>query len=79
MGEFVIPYPSESEQREISAFLDKKCNQVNALIENVQAQIEKLKAYKQSVITEVVIKGLDPTVPMKDSGVDRLDRIPMPD
>lgn len=77
MGEFVIPYPSESEQREISAFLDKKCNQVNALIENVQAQIEKLKAYKQSVITEVVIKGLDPTVPMKDSGVDRLDRIPM--
>lgn len=52
MGEFVIPYPSESEQREISAFLDKKCNQVNALIANVQAQIEKLKAYKQSVITE---------------------------
>lgn len=76
MGEFVIPYPSESEQREISAFLDKKCNQVNALIENVQAQIEKLKAYKQSVITEVVIKGLDPTVPMKDSGVEWISEIP---
>lgn len=76
MGEFVIPYPSESEQREISAFLDKKCNQVNALIENVQAQIEKLKAYKQSLITEVVTKGLDPTVPMKDSGVEWISEIP---
>lgn len=76
MGEFVIPYPSESEQREISAFLDKKCNQVNALIENVQAQIEKLRAYRQSVITEVVIKGLDPTVPMKDSGVEWIGEIP---
>lgn len=76
MGEFVIPYPSESEQRGISAFLDKKCNQVNALIENVQAQIEKLRAYRQSVITEVVIKGLDPTVPMKDSGVEWIGEIP---
>lgn len=76
MGEFVIPYPSESEQRGISAFLDKKCNQVNALIENVQAQIEKLRAYRQSVITEVVIKGLDPTVPMKDSGDEWIGEIP---
>lgn len=75
MGEFVIPYPSESEQREISAFLDKKCNQVNALIENVQAQIEKLKDYKQSVITEVVTKGLDPAVPMKDSGIEWIGKI----
>lgn len=77
MGEFVIPYPSESEQREISAFLDKKCNQVNALIENVQAQIEKLKAYKQSLITEVVTKGLDTIVPTKDSGVEWIGEIPV--
>ena len=43
---------------------------------NVQTQIEKLKSYKQSLITEVVIKGLDPTAPMKDSGVEWIGEIP---
>jgi type I restriction enzyme S subunit len=70
MGEFLMPYPEELEQRTICAFLDGKRSQIDTLIANVQAQIEKLKAYKQSVITEVVTKGLDPTVPMKDSGVE---------
>ena len=42
----------------------------------MQAQIEKLEAYKQSLITEVVTKGLDPTVPMKDSGVEWIGNIP---
>lgn len=64
------------EQMKIVQLLDKKCAQVDALIANVQAQIEKLKAYKQSVITEVVTKGLDPTVPMKDSGVEWIGEIP---
>lgn len=76
MGEFLVPYPDEAEQRRICAFLDKKCTQVDTLIANVHAQIEKLKDYKQSLITEVVTKGLDPNVPMKDSGVDYLGRIP---
>lgn len=76
MGEFLVPYPDEAEQRRICTFLDKKCTQVDSLIANVQAQIEKLKAYKQSVITEVVTKGLDPTVPMKDSGVEWVGNIP---
>lgn len=61
---------------EIVKFLDKQCAGVNALISNVQAQIEKLKAYKQSLITEVVTKGLDPNVPMKDSGVEWIGEIP---
>lgn len=61
---------------EIVAYLDDKCAQVNTLIANVQAQIEKLKAYKQSLITEVVTKGLDPTVPMKDSVVEWIGVIP---
>lgn len=76
MGEFLVPYPDEAEQRRICAFLDKKCTQVDTLIANVHAQIEKLKAYKQSVITEVVTKGLDPSVPMKDSGVAWIGEIP---
>lgn len=61
---------------EIVKFLDKQCASVNTLISNVQAQIEKLKAYKQSLITEVVTKGLDPNVPMKDSGVEWIGEIP---
>lgn len=76
MGEFVIPYPSEEEQKTIAKFLDENLAKVDTLIANVQAQIEKLKAYKQSLITEVVTKGLDPTVPMKDSGVEWIGEIP---
>lgn len=64
-----LPVIPIAEQIAIAEILDQKCSQVDALIANVQAQIEKLKAYKQSVITEVVTKGLDPSVPMKDSGI----------
>ena len=56
--------------------IDAQLYKVDTLISNVQAQIEKLKAYKQSVITEVVIKGLDPTVPMKDSELLWFGNIP---
>lgn len=71
-----IPWPDCIEQIKIADFLDKKCLQVDTLISNVQTQIEKLKAYKQSLITEVVTKSLDPTVPMKDSGVEWIGEIP---
>ncbi len=75
-GNFALPYPDYQIQIEISNYLDGKCAQVDTLIANVEAQIEKLKAYKQSLITEVVTKGLDPTVPMKDSGVEWIGEIP---
>lgn len=71
-----MAFPPFDEQARIVSFLDQKSIQVDTLIANVQNQIEKLKAYKQSVITEVVIKGLDPTVPMKDSAVDWIGDIP---
>lgn len=71
------PVPPLAEQRRISDFLSQKESKVDALISNVQAQIEKLKAYKQSLITEVVTKGLDPNVPMKDSGVEWIGEIPV--
>lgn len=71
-----MAFPPFDEQARIVSFLDQKSFQVDTLIANVQNQIEKLKAYKQSVITEVVIKGLDPTVPMKDSAVDWIGDIP---
>ena len=66
----------EGQQSIITHYLDQKCEQVDTLIANVQAQIEKLKAYKQSLITEVVLNGLDPIMPMKDSGVEWMGIIP---
>lgn len=65
-----IVFPPMEVQQAIAEYLDKKCAMVERLIENQRGQIEKLKEYKQSVITEAVTKGLDPTVPMKHSGVD---------
>lgn len=67
---------SISDQQKIAAHLDRKCTQIDALISNAQQQIEKLKAYKQSIITETVTKGLDPDVAMKDSGVEWIREIP---
>ena len=71
-----VPVPPVLEQQRIVAAIDEKVGKVDSLIANVQAQIEKLKTYKQSVITEVVTKGLDHTVPMKDSGIGWIGEIP---
>lgn len=76
LGAVPTALPSIEEQHRIVAFLDKKCSQVDDLIYNVQTQIDKLKHYKQSLITEVVTKGLDATVTMKDSGVEWIGKIP---
>ncbi len=68
--------PKKSEQRRIADYLDRKCSQIDAIIARQQEVIEKLKAYKLSVITEAVTKGLNPDVPMKDSGVEWIGEIP---
>lgn len=65
-----IPCPPVELQRKIVDEIAAKVSKVDALIANQQAQIEKLKQYKQSLITEVVTKGLNPDAPMKDSGVE---------
>ena len=67
---YEIPFPSLLEQKRIVDELNQKCSEVDALIANEEKQIEKLKEYKQSLITEVVTKGLDPDAHMKDSGVE---------
>ena len=71
-----VPLPCLQEQEILARLLDLRRTKVDTLIQNVQTQIEKLKTYKQSLITEVVTKGLDPTVPMKDSGVEWIGEIP---
>lgn len=68
--------PKKSEQRRIFDYLDRKCSQIDSIIAKQQEVIEKLKEYKLSVITEAVTKGLNPDVPMKDSGVECIGCIP---
>ena len=72
----LIPVPPIDQQHRIANYLDRKCSQIDAIIAQQQEVIEKLKAYKLSVITEVVTKGLNPNVPMKDSGVEWIGAIP---
>lgn len=73
---FPIVAPSFKEQSRIADYLDEKCGEIDRYIEKQQQIIEKLKAYKQAVITEAVTKGLDPTVPMKDSSIEWIGEIP---
>ena len=67
--------PKKVEQHRIADYLDRKCSQIDAIIAWQQEVIEKLKTYKLSVITEAVTKGLNPDVPMKDSGIPWLGNI----
>ena len=68
--------PPIDEQRKIADFLDVKCAEVDALVVDIQAQIDTLEKYKRSVITEAVTKGLNPDVEMKDSGIQWIGMMP---
>lgn len=72
-----ISHPDDlGEQHKIACFLDRKIGQIDNLISNQEKQIEKLKEYRQAIITKAVTKGLDPNVPMKDSGIEWIGKIP---
>lgn len=73
---FPIVSPDFKTQKRIADFLDDKCGKIDRYIEKQQKIINKLKEYKQAVITEAVTKGLDPDVPMKDSGIEWIGMIP---
>lgn len=68
--------PALEEQKKIADFLDGKCAEIDELVQTEEKMIEELKAYKQSVITEAVTKGLNPSAPMKDSGIEWIGKIP---
>ncbi|HHK6149206.1 TPA: restriction endonuclease subunit S, partial [Edwardsiella piscicida] len=74
----VIPFvlPSEEEQSLIANFLGKKTAQIDDAIAIKEQQISLLKERKQIIIQQAVTQGLDPNVPMKDSGVDWIGKIP---
>lgn len=71
-----VPVPTWHEQIQIARFLDHETARIDALIEEQQRLIELLKEKRQAVISHSVTKGLDPTVPMKDSGVEWLGEVP---
>lgn len=71
----LIPIPPIEQQCRIADYLDRKCSQIDSIIAKQQEVIEKLKEYKLSVITEAVTKGLNPDVPMKDSGIEWIGKI----
>lgn len=71
---FVVP--SIDEQQAIAAWLDEKTAEVDGLIADIERSIELLREYRTSVISEAVTKGLDPNVPMKDSGIEWIGEIP---
>lgn len=75
MKKITIPMPDLNEQEKIAAFLDTKCSEIDALTMGIQAEIETLEEYKQSVITEAVTRGLNPNVKMKDSNIFYLGKI----
>lgn len=73
----IIAYPPTiEEQNAIVAYLDKKCAEIDELVTRRQAIIERLKELKQSIIADAVTKGLNPDVPMMDSGIDWLGEVP---
>ena len=69
-------FPPVSEQQRIADYLDEKCGEIDSLIGLQEHMIEKLKAYKQSVITEAVTKGLDHNAKLVSSGIDWIGEIP---
>ena len=73
-----LPYldVSHNEQQAIADFLDKECAQIDSIAADLEKQIALLQQYKKSLITETVTKGLDKSVPMKDSGVEWIGEIP---
>ena len=75
-GGLFISVASPKEQIWIADYLDAKCAEIDALTADIQAQIDTLEQYKRSVITEVVTKGLNPDVEMKDSGIEWVGMIP---
>lgn len=75
-NEQILPNPPLEEQQIIASFLDRKCAEIDAVIEKTKATIEEYKKLKQSVITEAVTKGIRGDRPMKDSGIEWIGEIP---
>lgn len=75
-NEVTILQPPRDEQRIIARFLDLKTAEIDALIEKLQREVELLERYRRELIVHTVTRGLDPDVPMRDSGVEWIGEAP---
>lgn len=75
-AKLMVYSPSDIEQQRIAEFLDRACGKIDGLKADIQAQIDTLEQYKRSVITEAVTHGLNPSAPMKDSGIPWVGKTP---
>ncbi|WP_288797126.1 restriction endonuclease subunit S [uncultured Alistipes sp.] len=75
-GNCLLPVPSPSEQRQIVAYLDYKSNKINERICQRERELQTISELKQAEIATVVTRGLVPNVPMKESGIEWLGKIP---
>ena len=73
---FRAPFPPIEEQTAIATFLDRETAKIDALVAEQEKLIGLLQEKRQAVISHAVTKGLDPNVPMKDSGVEWLGEVP---
>ena len=73
---FPCVVPGIQEQQAIADFLDKECAQIDSIATDLEKQIALLQQYKKALITETVSKGLDKSVPVKDSGIEWIGKIP---
>ena len=76
MKKISVPHPDTKTQEKIANYLNNACSKIDAVSADIQEQIRVLEEYKKSVISETVTKGLDKSVPMKDSGIDWIGEIP---
>ena len=76
VGEALLPLPPLAEQRVIAAFLDRETARIDKLVEKNRLLTERLAEYRTAMITRAVTRGLDPSVPLKPSGVEWLGDIP---
>lgn len=76
LNEVILPFIPFTEQQKILEFLDKKTEIIDRLISTKERKIELIKEQRTSIINQVITKGLDPNVKMKDSGVEWIGKIP---
>ena len=68
--------PPFEQQCKIADYLDIKCNKIDSLVSDINAEIDILENYKKTVIVEAVTKGLDSNIQMKDCGIEYVGDIP---
>ncbi|QCW28563.1 restriction endonuclease subunit S [Lysobacter enzymogenes] len=75
-AEQLLPHPPKGEQDVIVSYLDRATTRIDALVSKKTRFIELLREKRQAVVARAVTKGVDPNVPMKDSGVEWLGEVP---